>query len=367
MKVLRVRNVHEALPRGIKYLLQEGIHRDSRNGPVLVAPEPVSTVYEHPLENVVFWPERDCNPFFHIYESLWMLAGRNDAAGPARYAKQMATYSDDGQTLHGAYGYRWRKSFSIFQGWNEAMNTDQLEIIANTLKNNHEDRRSVLQMWSPTIDLGQGGKDLPCNLTATFQRDSDNRLNLVVFCRSNDIIWGAYGANAVHFSFLLEYMARWIECQVGTYTQISVNYHAYLDTLEPVKRIAFNAIDTAGYVPNPYAEGKVGHQAMPPGALVNWNFDEVIAKILEAADKENFLILRPFAEMNLWEDTVVRVLFAHEIIRTMSKPNCYKIALGTLAAGDTTIDWIVAGIEWIQRRQTAWERKYDLEHGGTAQ
>ena len=50
---------------------------------------------------------------------------------------------------------------------------------------------------------------------------------MVVFCRSNDIVWGCYGANAVHFSMLLEYVAARVGIPVGHYTQISVNWHAY--------------------------------------------------------------------------------------------------------------------------------------------
>ena len=52
-----------------------------------------------PCERVLLYPERNANPFFHLYESLWMLAGRNDVAGPARYAKNMNNYSDNGVTL----------------------------------------------------------------------------------------------------------------------------------------------------------------------------------------------------------------------------------------------------------------------------
>src|ERR1017187_3661662 len=108
MRILHVRNVHEALPRALALLEQEGVERPSRNGPVLLGPS-VTTVYERPCERVIFWPERDANPYFHLYEALWMLAGRDGIAGPARYAKQIREYSDDGVVLHGAYGDRWRK------------------------------------------------------------------------------------------------------------------------------------------------------------------------------------------------------------------------------------------------------------------
>ena len=49
MKVIKARNVHEAFPLALKLLSVHGVKRNSRNGPVLVAPWPVSTVYSHPL------------------------------------------------------------------------------------------------------------------------------------------------------------------------------------------------------------------------------------------------------------------------------------------------------------------------------
>ena len=144
MRVLQARNVHEALPLALRLLDQAGVERPSRNGPVLVIPEPVTVVYERPCERVIFHPERDCNPFFHIFESLHYLAGRNDVASLARYAKQMLEYSDDGVTLHGVYGHRWRKHFGF----------DQLTQIVAALKKNPDDRRCILQMWDARCDLG---------------------------------------------------------------------------------------------------------------------------------------------------------------------------------------------------------------------
>tara|TARA_R110002051_G_C8648555_1_gene487243 strand:+ start:275 stop:814 length:540 start_codon:yes stop_codon:yes gene_type:complete len=43
------------------------------------------------------------------------------------------------------------------------------------------------------------------------------------------MIWGAYGANAVHMSMLHEFIANATERSVGVYTQISDSYHAYHD------------------------------------------------------------------------------------------------------------------------------------------
>jgi hypothetical protein len=63
-------------------------------------------------------------------------------------------------------------------------------------------------------------------------------LDLTVCCRSNDAIWGAHGANAVHFSVLQEYLAARIGVGVGTMYQWSNNYHAYESELENLTRRA---------------------------------------------------------------------------------------------------------------------------------
>jgi len=71
MQVLHVRNVHDALVRGMDLLYIEDNESDSRNGKVYEATTPVTTVYKEPKERVLFWEERDANPFFHFMEGLW--------------------------------------------------------------------------------------------------------------------------------------------------------------------------------------------------------------------------------------------------------------------------------------------------------
>lgn len=365
MKVLTVRNVHEALPKGIRLLQQEGIQRDSRNGPVLVMPCPVTTVYEKPCERVIFWPERDANPFFHLYESLWMLAGRNDVAPLLKYAKRMIDFSDDGKILHGAYGYRWRKWFAdwSFPPDNDLNpRRDQLYLIATELKNTSDSRRCVLQMWDGQYDLGRSGKDVPCNTIATFQRDSEGKLDLTVFCRSNDIIWGAYGANAIHFSMLLEYMALWIECPVGKYYQISVNYHAYLNTLESVKFLP-GKVDMAGHASNPYLDKQVSVLEMAKD-IEKYSADEDnniqridVGYILEHSDSEDMILHnRPPYLTSPWANMVYTVLEAHEIYRKFKGEEKYTKSLKQLHHTHEC-DWVIAAREWIQRRYDIWKVK----------
>jgi hypothetical protein len=341
--VIHARNVQQALPKAIGYMELNAAERDSRNGPVLIAPGPVTTVYTHPNERVLFWAMRDANPFFHLYESLWMLAGRNDLKPLLKYAKQMAAYSDDGTTLHGAYGHRWRSAWDPL---------DQLRIIARRLQKDPNDRRCVLQMWDAMCDLDHNGKDVPCNTTATFQRGPGGELHLVVFNRSNDIIWGCYGANAVHFSFLLEYMAHWIGCPVGTYSQVSVNWHAYKDVYEKYRslpKVAFDAIySTRGRVDDPYRDELVEH--LPIDCKFIDATDAQINRILMHVDND---FSRPQRMgSSLWGDTLLTVLYAHHLYKRGGDDR-FDTALEVLSRGYVfqKSDWVLAAREWIERRR----------------
>lgn len=221
-EVITTRNVNTALSDGLAYLLKHGTEQDSRNGKVLVAPGTVVTEYTCPWERVLYSPVRNANPFFHLFESLWMLAGHNDIAFPAYFNKRFIGYSDDGVLQHGAYGFRWRNWFGI----------DQLNWVVEELRRDNNSRRAVIAMWDGDKDprmVMAGGVDVPCNTHAYFDI-REGLLNMTVCCRSNDVIWGAYGANAVHFSFLQEYLAARIGVGMGVYRQVSNNFHVYLST-----------------------------------------------------------------------------------------------------------------------------------------
>jgi hypothetical protein len=87
-------------------------------------------------------------------------------------------------------------------------------------------------MWSPK-DLNWDSKDIPCN-TQIYFRVRDSKLDMTVTCRSNDMLWGAYGTNCVHFAFLQEYIAAMTELDIGSLYQYSNNFHAYVDVFDPL-------------------------------------------------------------------------------------------------------------------------------------
>jgi hypothetical protein len=235
MMVIETSHVAGALQQGIALLAEEGVWGDSRAGRVLVAPFPVATVYTNPWMCTLVGRIRDANPFFHLAEAMWMLAGRNDAAFLNLFVRDFGERFAEPHSnhIHGAYGERWRIAFGY----------DQLAEVIERLRTNPSDRQCVIQMWDASrwvdgrLDLTGEWKDRPCN-THVYLRVVGNLLDLTVCCRSNDIVWGAYGANAVHFYYLQQYLADALGLAVGTLYQFSNNYHAYEDMLETMKRRA---------------------------------------------------------------------------------------------------------------------------------
>lgn len=211
-------DVNEALPVLWSYLIDKDqvgrdiIARDSRNGPVHEFKDPVLIKYRYPRQRVLLSKARDANPFFHLFEAIWMLAGRNDVQFVGRFAKRMYDFSDDGGTLYGAYGNRW-KPF--------------IPTILHNLRTDPNGRRNYMPLFMEE-DVFYKGKDMPCNVGVAFYV-RDGWLDMTVFNRSNDLIWGALGANYVHFGFLQEYIAMLTGYGVGTYSQISSCLHLYTE------------------------------------------------------------------------------------------------------------------------------------------
>lgn len=345
MHVISARNVQIALPKGIEYLRKKGLARRSRNGDVLVAPGPVTTHYHRPLERVMFWEARDANPFFHFMEALWMLAGRNDTSFLTRYVKRMDTFSDDGETLHGAYGHRWLKHFDMEGGGHPNL-PNQLAVIIDRLRRFPDDRRCVLAMWDPVADLGADTKDQPCNTHAYFSRNNNGHLDMTVCCRSNDMIWGAYGANAVHFSVLQEYLAAAIGTKVGQYWQISNNYHAYVDVFVPLEQKLL-PVDSSLHTFNPYTVGAKSYALMCTD-IHTWNED--LHQFMENGYRQDGYKFKD----KFFPRVACPLAAAHDATKQKFFDDALKILDNCWA-----IDWQLAAKQWVQRRKIKFNKEKD--------
>ena len=168
--IVQGRNVNHTYTKSIGTVLEFGVQEDSRNGPVLVAPHPVMTVTDCPTERVLFCPNRDANPFFHFFECLWMMSGSNDGKWLDRFVGDFSSrYGEEDGTIHGAYGARWRKWPCMYnrdglwwQRTGEDSFFDQLTTAVELLRADPKDRRVVVSMWDPNMDLAEEVRDVPC-------------------------------------------------------------------------------------------------------------------------------------------------------------------------------------------------------------
>jgi thymidylate synthase len=394
---LAVRNVCEALPTGVDYLLRHGAREESRAGPVLVAPGPVVTVTRRPTERVLFSAVRDANPFFHLAEAIWMLAGRDDATFLNRYVTDFGERfaesasgkenTEAGGRIHGAYGARWRGAFGF----------DQLNAVVDILRKDPSSRQCVLAMWDATKNSGsvdrwgsRGGqndlrgkwRDRPCNTHAYLRirkgniqygvpagdhvtRDvitQERWLDLTVCCRSNDAVWGAHGANAVHFSVLQEYLAARIGVGVGVMYQVSNNYHVYEAELarltdrtskaENLKdafeaEIAAHSVERDKVLPtllrdNRYENGWVRPQPM---FVAPEDIDQDVQTLCRRVEQNETEGSHGYNNPWFWE-TAERAFGAHHAFKQKDFTGAKY-----LAGKIDDLAWATACWEWIERRR----------------
>ena len=351
MPNIYARNVSEALYTGLNLLKSEGIWQKSRSGLVIEYPTPVMTVYTAPQERVLFYPQRDANPFFHLFEAFWMLGGRNDLEFVNRFNRRMKEFSDDGETLNGAYGHRWRNY------WKK----DQLDLLVDHLQDQPDSRRAVLQMWS-TEDLQKivdepACKDVPCN-TQVYFKIRQECLQMTVTCRSNDIIWGTYGANAVHFSILQEYVAARLGIAIGTYYHLSDSFHAYEKVFNKTCEILEQKDpgDTLWY--DSYLGWNKGMHYSPEPIFDRPSF----------IDDDLYLFLnQPFlSQLQLFDHSIAKAIYRNSFFPETALPMLrawdaykrkqYEEAIDYLQ-NVPALDWQKAAIEWLERRRKQWESK----------
>lgn len=332
------RNVIEALQDGVTLLSSRGIERPSRNGRMLEYPLPIYTHYSRPQERVLFAPARDANPFLHLFEALWMLQGREDLTFLKTFTKNFDKYADDGERMQGSYGYRWIHQFGF----------NQIERVIAILKEEPESRRAVITMWDPRQDLTDfyGSSDIPCNTHIYFKIRKDihkatgelawPRLYMTVNNRSNDMLWGAYGANAVHMSMLGEYIMGSLGLPHFYMIQQSDSMHVYLDgpggeLWERVK----HAHARRQLWENPYAHPGLEQMPMFQGATKQ-AFDADLRNFFEGFDNKD-LSNRQF-KTPYFLGVVYPMWVSH-------KTRNIEFAKKIQAA-----DWRKACVEWLERR-----------------
>lgn len=306
----------EALAEGLcVFRYRDCTREDSRNGPVIVAPGPVVTTHTNPARRVMYNPGRDANPAFHLIEAMWMLGGGRRAHIPALFNARFKEYAEeDTDVVHGAYGWRWRCHFGY----------DQIESIITELREKPASRQAVLAMWDPMADMRANKRDIPCNTHIYFDLRG-GVLNMTVCCRSNDMLWGAFGANLVHMSMLQELIASAVGAPMGVYRQFSNNFHAYVNLpqfqflMENSHRFYF-----------PYLE------------IPGWT---VFPMIAHGEDYKMFL--QDCGRLGLGD---YKTTFFRNVVEPIYSAFLTRKTSKLLTSVEPNCDWAIAFNQWVERR-----------------
>lgn len=152
--------------------------------------------------------------FSCLGELLWYLAGSRDLPFIEYYVSRYAAESDDGLTIHGAYGPR------LFH----MRGHDQIANILSLLRRKPRSRRAVIHLFD-AADLAVEHKDVPCTCTLQFMIRG-SRLHLFTSMRSNDAYIGL-PHDVFAFTMLQEIMARSLSVDVGPYKHAVGSLHLY--------------------------------------------------------------------------------------------------------------------------------------------
>jgi thymidylate synthase len=153
-----------------------------------------------------------------VAEQIWFISGaRKPEIFLRDYTKIWDIFTNPGDVVTVAYGYRWRKHFG----------RDQLKLLIDLLEKEPSSRHGVVVTWDPAQD-GLSlfkKKNVPCPYTFTVNIVG-GRLHLHNIIRSNDIVLGT-PADVAGFALLQCILAQKLGVRPGIYSHSISNAHIY--------------------------------------------------------------------------------------------------------------------------------------------
>lgn len=172
----------------------------------LIAPQ---IVIKNPRERLAHNSERKYNLFHAFSEAIMLYSTSSKVEHLGMFNKNMKKFSDNGETMYGAYGTRI---------------AEYIPDVVEKLKNDNDSRQAVLTIYD-SQDMTEDTKDVPCTQTFQFLL-RDEKLHMVTNMRSNDIIYG-FQFDVFMFTMLQETIANELEVEVGYYVHQPASLHVY--------------------------------------------------------------------------------------------------------------------------------------------
>jgi thymidylate synthase len=175
---------------------------------------------ENPLDRIIHNETRGFNVEYAEAEWQWYLSGDDsvDKLGEI-YGKVPAIWErmaiGPKRLVNSNYGYQWERGY-------------QLDKVVQQLKDNPNSRQAAISIYDGK-EISKYRKDTPCTYAVQFTV-LDNKLNMCVVMRSNDL-WFGFCNDQYQFSKLQEMVSKRTGYDVGTYYHFAHNLHLYDDQL----------------------------------------------------------------------------------------------------------------------------------------
>ena len=172
-----------------------------------------------PQMNIISDDKREWNLEYAKAEWDWYLSGdKNIKKLGDIYGKIPPIWermADGKGDVNSNYGYQWQRN-------------DQIGYVVDLLKREMNTRQATISIYDGK-EHDKYTYDTPCTYAVQFTI-VDNRLNMCVTMRSNDL-WYGFCNDQYQFSKLLELVCARANLKMGTYYHFAHNLHIYTDKL----------------------------------------------------------------------------------------------------------------------------------------
>ena len=183
----------------------------------------------NPTDHMITNETREFNLEYAEAEWQWYLSGEPtiDTLGSiyGKIPKIWQKMADENGKVNSNYGAQWER------GW-------QLDKVVAMLKNNPNTRQAAISIYDGK-EISSYKYDTPCTYAVQFTV-VDNKLNMCVTMRSNDL-WFGFCIDQYCFSKLQEMVSKRTGYDVGTYYHFAHNLHLYDDQLPEINTLTSRA------------------------------------------------------------------------------------------------------------------------------
>ena len=172
-----------------------------------------------PSLNIIADSKRRWNLQYARAEWEWYLSGdKNISKLGDIYGRVPPIWSrmaDSEGNVNSNYGYQWKRN-------------DQIGYVIDLLKREMHTRQACISIYDGK-EHDKFATDTPCTYAVQFT-NVENRLNMCVTMRSNDL-WYGFCNDQYQFSKLLELVCKETGLDMGSYYHFAHNLHIYSDKL----------------------------------------------------------------------------------------------------------------------------------------